>query len=121
MLSYTQKVWAVGFRPLIKQMNFYQSWLCVEIIFIMVPWHATNGAIHKARKQGKRKEGLNKSVHLVFWGRHAFAKMRTREERCQTFDLIKRTHFMDGPNPWKYYPRNFCGKRSFNGSNISIL
>ena len=39
MLSYTQKIWAVGFKPLIKQMNFYQSWLCVEIPSIMVSWH----------------------------------------------------------------------------------
>ena len=28
MLSYTEKVWAVGLRPLIKQMNFCESWLC---------------------------------------------------------------------------------------------
>ena len=39
MLSYTQKVWAVGFRPLVKQINFYLSWLCVEMPSIMVPWH----------------------------------------------------------------------------------
>ena len=26
-----QKVWATRFRSLIKQMDFYQSWLCVEI------------------------------------------------------------------------------------------
>ena len=32
LLSYTQKVWAAGFRLLIKQINFHQS--C-----IMVPWH----------------------------------------------------------------------------------
>ena len=35
----TQKVGAVKFRPLIKLMNFYQSWLCVEMLSIMVPWH----------------------------------------------------------------------------------
>ena len=39
MLSYTEKVWVVRFRPLLKQMNFYQSWLGVETPSIMVPLH----------------------------------------------------------------------------------
>ena len=39
MLSYTEKVWVVRFRPLLKQMNFYQSWLGVEMPSIMVPLH----------------------------------------------------------------------------------
>ena len=66
-LSYTQKVWAVGFGPLTKQMNFYQSGLCVEMPSIMVSWpsHVTNS--------------------------------------------------------WKYYPQNFCGMCSFNGSYVSML
>ena len=39
VLSYTQKVWTVGFRSLIKQMNFYQSWPCVEMPSVMALWH----------------------------------------------------------------------------------
>ena len=40
MLSYTQKIWAVGLKPLIQQMNFYHSRLCVEM-----PSIVHNGAI----------------------------------------------------------------------------
>ena len=47
MLSYTQKRWAMGFRPLIKDMNFYQSGQCVEMPSIIVPWHI-HVKIHKA-------------------------------------------------------------------------
>ena len=39
MPSCTQKVWAVGFRQLKKQINLYQSRLCVEMLSIMVPWY----------------------------------------------------------------------------------
>ena len=39
----------------------------------------------------------------------------------QMFDLFKRTYFMDDPNSWKYYQRNFCDMCSFNGSNVSML
>ena len=34
MLSYTEKVWTVGFRLLIKPVM-----MCVEIPYVMVPWH----------------------------------------------------------------------------------
>ena len=39
MLSYTQNVWAVGFRALIKQINLYRSYLCAVMALIMVLWH----------------------------------------------------------------------------------
>ena len=39
MLSYTQKVKAVGFRSLIKQLSFLQSRLCVDGAHIMVSSH----------------------------------------------------------------------------------
>ena len=39
MLSYIQKVWAVGLRSLVKWMSFYQSSMFVEMSSIMLPWH----------------------------------------------------------------------------------
>ena len=39
ILSYSQNIWAAGFRPLIKQMNFHQSWLYVDMVSIIVSWH----------------------------------------------------------------------------------
>ena len=80
-----------GIQAIIKQMNFYQSLLCVEMSSIMVPWHmhVINGAIHKVRTQGKRR------------GR-SFVKIRTRGEGGQIFDLFKCTCFIDAPNSCKY-------------------
>ena len=40
ILSYTQNVWALGFRPLLKQIIFLVSWLCVYMASIMMSWHA---------------------------------------------------------------------------------
>ena len=58
MLPYTRKVWAVRLKPLIKQMNFYQSRLSVEMTSIMLPQHihVTNGAIHNVSTQGSKQK-----------------------------------------------------------------
>ena len=40
ILPYTQNIWAVGFRSLLKQMNFLLSWMCVYMTSIMMSWHA---------------------------------------------------------------------------------
>ena len=36
ILSYTQNERAVGFEPLMKQLKFYRSWLCVDTASVMV-------------------------------------------------------------------------------------
>ena len=45
MLSCTQNVSAVEFRPLLNQMNFYLSWLCVEMTSIMGSWHTCHNLV----------------------------------------------------------------------------
>ena len=38
ILSYTENVWAVGFRRLLHQMNFLLPWLCVGLTVIITAW-----------------------------------------------------------------------------------
>ena len=45
MLSCTQNVSAVEFRPLLNQMNFYLPWLCVEMTSIMRSWHTCHNLV----------------------------------------------------------------------------
>ena len=108
MLSYTQKVWVVGFRPLIRQLNFYQPRLSVEMPSILVPWHihVTNWAIHKVRTEG-REESVQAKVYIHCFGDVILLLKCARGGGGQIFDLFKRMYFMDGPNSWKYYSQIF--------------
>ena len=45
MLSCTQNVSAVEFRPLLNQINFHLSWLCVEMTSIMGSWHTCHSLV----------------------------------------------------------------------------